>query len=207
MAKLSTEVLDSLVSRVQAGDPHAVEELYSTVQKVFRYWLVKSIGAESCEDILHDAFIIVLEAVLAGDLRSKAAVLGFANTVVYRQSLIEVTRLIQARKMVHLDDLEDGEHPLIAGREIENPNEAWAHSEKRAIMREELANLKPLEQEILLRFYVNGEKMPAIQKAMNYTDTQFQLNKCRAKQKLERAVWMRLQCARLRHVKAIAQAA
>jgi DNA-directed RNA polymerase specialized sigma24 family protein len=52
--------------------------------------------------------------------------------------------------------------------------------------------LKPVQREILTRFYLKGEQPAEICKAMNLTDTQYRLLKSRSRQILQEVVAKRM---------------
>lgn len=194
----SEDVLAALVEGAAKGDRQATAELYRLMRRKFAFGTLQRLKNSNWEDVFHEAFIAVLEAVRRGDINKKASVLGFMKTVIERTEAREIGSLIRSRGMLDTDSIEKTYQArdsmlALAMRARENPERDVAHAEKERIMHEELAKLGPADQEILRRYYLNGEKIPAIQAAMNYTDNQFRLNKCRAKKKLQAAVAARLE--------------
>lgn len=193
-SKISDEVLTALVDRVQAGDGEAITQLYVKMRRYAQYWIVRHIGPQDYEDLLHDTFLIVLRAVKAGELRHQRALMSFTRTVVQRGIAQRIGALVKARKEWDIDTCFNYDGSTISSEfhSKQNPEVESYFGEKATIMAEELTKLSVKDQEILRRFYLDGQPWRQICIAMDLTDTTFRLHKSRAKMRLEKLVTKRL---------------
>ena len=165
-----------LVGRVQAGEPAAMEELYAMFSNGVRYYLARQLGRDDIDDRLHDAFLVVVDAIRAGDLRDPRRLMGFVRTVVKRMVASSIDRQVQERR-----GRVDEERTAQVTDRGETPEGAMLFQQQTAIVREVLAELTDRDREILTRFYVEEESAQQICEEMNLTMTQFRLLKSRAK--------------------------
>ncbi len=61
-----------------------MEDLYRVFSRGIRYYLVRQLGNQEMEDRIHNAYVIVVQAIQAGTLRS-ARLMGFVKTVARRR--------------------------------------------------------------------------------------------------------------------------
>ena len=66
-----------------------------------------------------------------------------------------------------------------------NPEQMVQANERVEVMRQSLKQLRPKEQEVLYRFYLDSQTPEVICREMKLNETQFRLLKSRSKQKLE----------------------
>jgi RNA polymerase sigma factor (sigma-70 family) len=168
-----------IVRGVKAGEPAAIMRLYAMMQRGSRWYLTKQLGPADAEDRLHDAFLALLHAIQAGDVRDARCLPGFVRVVVRRQ----VAAVIQARVTDrHRMVTDDGPTPLqVADADTPDPEEQLYRTEQVAMMRRTLAELVPQDREILERFYLHEQRPEQICEEMNLTACQFRNLKSRAK--------------------------
>ncbi|MEZ5354386.1 MAG: sigma-70 family RNA polymerase sigma factor [Bryobacteraceae bacterium] len=165
-----------LVSRIQSGDDAGMRELYEIFHKGVRFYLCRQLGPQELEDKVHDTFLIVVEAIQAGDLREPERLMGFVRTVVRRQVAAHIDHVVQVRK--DRTDLESGAR-VVDHRQ--NPEESLQDEQRVELMREVLSDLSDRDGEILTRFYLREQTQEQICAEMELSTTQFRLLKSRAK--------------------------
>jgi RNA polymerase sigma factor (sigma-70 family) len=165
-----------LVSRLQAGDPEAMAELYAMFSNGVRFHVCRQLGPEELEDRLHDAFLIVLDSIRAGELRDPRRLMGFIRTVVKRMIATTIDKKVAARR-----DRVDEEKKQNVCDTRETPESALLFQQQTGIVREVLREMPERDRQILTRFYVDEETPQRICEDMQLTMTQFRLLKSRAK--------------------------
>ncbi len=165
-----------LVNRLQAGDPQAMEELYSMFSHGMRYYLARQLEPDEIEDRLHDAFLIVVDAIRAGELRDSRRLMGFIRTVVRRIVAASIDKHVMERR----GRLDDDRSINMLDRGL-SPEGALLFQQQAGIVREVLAELSDRDRQILTRFYVDEQPALQICEEMGLTMTQFRLLKSRAK--------------------------
>ncbi|HNY40719.1 MAG TPA: sigma-70 family RNA polymerase sigma factor [Bryobacteraceae bacterium] len=166
----------SLVDRIRSGDEASVEELYTTFARGIRYYLCRHLGAQELDDKVHDAFLIVLQAIRNGSLREPERLMGFVRTVVRRQVAAFIDQAVQNRR--DQADIEVGARVQDSAR---NPERCVIDDEKNEIMYEILRGISARDREILTRFYLYEQNAEQICSEMRLSETQFRLLKSRAK--------------------------
>ncbi|MEZ5402908.1 MAG: sigma-70 family RNA polymerase sigma factor [Bryobacteraceae bacterium] len=166
----------SLVSRIRSGDDSGMRELYEIFHKGVRFYLCRQLGVQELEDKVHDTFLIVVEAIRAGELREPERLMGFVRTVVRRQVAAHIDQAVQDRK--ERADLDVG---IRVPDLRQSPEEKCESSERAELMEEVLADLSGRDREILIRFYLREQAQEQICSEMELTTTQFRLLKSRAK--------------------------
>lgn len=167
-----------LVARIKAGDPAGMEELYRSFSRGIRFYLYKRVALSELDDRVHDAFLIVVQAIRAGTLRQPDRLMGFVRTVVRRQVAASIDAAVQQRR--DLTELEMG-HGVADARQ--DPEGAALREERIGLMTEVLRSISKRDREILTRFYIEEETPEEICQRMDLTETQFRLFKSRAKAK------------------------
>ncbi len=166
-----------LVVRIQNGDNAAMEQLYAFFEKGVRYFFLRALGPEELDDRVHDCFVIVTQALQAGELREPARLMGYIRTVVRRQ----IASLIQesvSRRRTHVD-LSDNLFSIADWKE--DPERSFESRQREAIGRKVLTEISNRDREVLMRFYVHEQDYETICSEMNLTYNQFRLLKSRAK--------------------------
>jgi RNA polymerase sigma factor (sigma-70 family) len=165
-----------LVSRIQRGDNSGLEDLYALFARGIRFYLCRQLGPQELDDKVHDAFLIVVQAIKRGDLREPERLMGFVRTVVRRQVAAYIDDVVHSRRdELHLDvgvRVADGRN---------NPEQSAAFRQKVEFMTSILGSLSGRDREILTRFYLDEQTQEQICEEMKLTETQFRLLKSRAK--------------------------
>ena len=151
-------------------------ELYALFSKGIRFYLCRQLGPQELDDKVHDAFLIVVQAIRRGDLREPERLMGFVRTVVRRQVAAYIDRTVHHRR--EMTDLDSG---LPVADQRMSPEENAISRQKNELMREVLDDISSRDREILTRFYLHEQTQPQICADMNLTETQFRLLKSRAK--------------------------
>ena len=165
-----------LVARIQSGDDDAMAELYALFSRGIRFYLYRQLGPQELDDRVHDAFLIVVQAIRNGDLRDPERLMGFVRTIVRRQVAAHIEQAVHTRR--EQVDLEGGVRLVDRGA---TPEEGVMHRQKAELVRRVLAGLAKRDREILTRFYLYEQSQEQICEQMNLTETQFRLLKYRAK--------------------------
>jgi RNA polymerase sigma-70 factor, ECF subfamily len=165
-----------LVMRIQQGDESGMEDLYRLFGRGIRFYLCRQLGVQELDDKVHDTFLIVVQAILRGDLREPERLMGFVRTVVRRQVAAHIDQVVHSRREeLHLDV---GVR-VVDGRR--NPEQHMAFQQKVDFMLQILDRLSERDREILTRFYLHEQTQDQICQEMDLTETQFRLLKSRAK--------------------------
>jgi len=168
--------LVELVSRIQADETLAQEELYRIFARGIKFQICRQLGPQDLDDKVHDCFLIVVQAIRRGELREPDRLMGFVQTVVRRQIAAYIETIIQNRKQI--TELETGRIVADFGRDPEN---SIMDQEEEELAYRVLKGISSRDREILIRFYLREESQEVICEKMNLTDTQFRLLKSRAK--------------------------
>ena len=165
-----------LVERIREGDPAGMEELYRKFSRGVRFYLCRQLGPQELDDRVHDAFLIVLQAIRRGELREPERLMGFIRTIVKRQVAAHIDTAVHSRR-----DFQDLEPGGSLPDERESPEESVISHEKVEIMETVLRSISRRDREILTRFYLMEQTQEEICAEMDLSDTQFRLLKSRAK--------------------------
>ena len=169
----------TVVEKIRAGDPAGEETLYRNLTSGARLFLQRRLGTQSVDDLVHDLFVLIIQAIRRGDLREPERLMGFVRTVLNRQFSLAVSQIIRKRQTsVALESAGD----LTAADPT--PEQQAAMRQKVALMKQTLKQLNDREFEVLTRFYLREESPQRIRIEMGLTQTQFDLLKSRAKAKL-----------------------
>ena len=167
-----------LVRRIQTGDSGALEALYEVFGRGVRLQLLRQLGPQDLDDRVHDAFLIVVQAIQRGDLREPERLMGFVRTIVRRQAAAQINHLVEGRRDQMSLDPSAGIPDSAA-----TPEQIAVKGEKVRLMMRVLESLSSRDREILTRFYLKEQTQEQICREMNLSDTQFRLYKSRAKQR------------------------
>ena len=162
--------------RVRSQNIDAMEELYQLFSRGIRFHLCRQIGPQDLDDKVHDTFLIVVQAILRGELREPERLMGFVRTIVRRQVAAHIDRAVHNRRQgAELDSTVRLPDPR------GNPEETAIFHQRIGLIRKVLGELSERDREILTRFYVDEQSQEQICSEMSLTDTQFRLLKSRAK--------------------------
>jgi RNA polymerase sigma-70 factor, ECF subfamily len=173
---LRSYIWTQLVARLQNGDPKAMEELYAMFSNGVRYYLCRQLGPEELEDRLHDAFLIVVDSIRAGELRDPRRLMGFIRTVVKRMVAATIDKQITARR----ERIDEDKTSNVSDKRV-TPEGALLFQQQTNIVRDVLREMSERDRQILTRFYVDEQTPGQICQEMGLTMTQFRLLKSRAK--------------------------
>jgi RNA polymerase sigma factor (sigma-70 family) len=167
----------AIAAGVRARDPQAIEELYSTFQKGFRFLILRQLGQDSADDSVHSCLVIVVEAVQKGKLRDASRLPAYAATVV-RRHVIERIRALRAERNreTELDHL-----TYVTPSPALDPEEAAVRLQATTLAAKVLQAMSPRDREILRRFYLLGHSEEQIRVEMGLTANGFRNVKHRAK--------------------------
>lgn len=165
-----------LVESIQTGDPEGMEELYRLFSKGIRYYLCRQLGPQDLDDKVHDAFLIIAQAIQRGDLREPDRLMGYVRTVVRRQVAAHIEFAVHSRRTeTELD-------PAIAMADRQaTPEQIAIERQHEDLAMRMLNSISKRDREILVRFYLQEQSQEDICREMHLTETQFRLIKSRAK--------------------------
>jgi RNA polymerase sigma-70 factor (ECF subfamily) len=165
-----------LVEKIRRDESDGLEDLYRVFSKGVRFYLCRQLGPQDLDDRVHDAFIIVAQAIQRGELREPDRLMGYVRTIVRRQVAAQIEEnVINRRQQFDLDwglAVHDGGS---------NPEQAAIRQENQQIAVKVLKSIAPRDREILIRFYLWEQPADQICREMGLTETQFRLLKSRAK--------------------------
>ena len=167
-----------LVERIRSGDAGALQTLYDVFGRGVRLQLFRQLGPQDLDDRVHDAFLIVVQAIRRGELREPERLMGFVRTIVRRQVAAQIDELVQVRREHVVIDPSAG----VPDAGV-SPEQSAVRGEKVRLMMTVLESMSTRDREILRRFYLQEQTQEQICRDMNLTDTQFRLYKSRAKQR------------------------
>jgi RNA polymerase sigma-70 factor (ECF subfamily) len=175
--ELKEERLERIVAQVRAGSSVAVGELYLMCHSGLKYFFWRKLGPQDALDGAHDTFLIILNAILTGELREPSRLFGFMQVVAHRQFCLHIARRTRKRCETEAESLQLSDPG-------QRPDQELLVSERAMCMKRALRELTPKDREILERFYVKEQNKKQICRELNLTETQFRLLKSRAKAKL-----------------------
>lgn len=175
-AKPVDPLWSSLVERIRAGDPSAMEELYAVFAKGVRFYLWRQLGPQDLDDKVHDVFLIITQSIQKGDLREPDRLMGYVRTIVRRQVAAHIDTAVQSRRnQVSIE-------PGMTVRDCGLDPERMAIDRQSLDLAIRLLSSLPIrDREVLIRFYLKEQTPERICSEMDLTDTQFRLIKSRAK--------------------------
>ena len=162
-----------VVEQIRIGSESAVEDMYRSLRSI-HFLFKRDIGLDRADDAYHNLIIVLVGAIKSGALRQAEALPAYAMTIARRMVSEDRRRVIRARQTPDLEDL-----VLIAPSQ--SPEQLAARSERAETVRRIFTTLPPLGQEILVRFYVNGESEEEIREAMGISHNRFRVIKSRTK--------------------------
>jgi len=165
----------SIALRIAAGDSSAEAELYQVLVKKVLPWIRFRFKCPDSLDLLHDTYVVTLEALRESRLRNPGHLVWYAITTArYLHNRIRFTCEMPL-------DLEFGVALQI--KQPERPDELLSEVEQREFLSEALGDLGSTHYqyaEVLRRFYLQEQPKETIQREMQLTETQFRLMKSRA---------------------------
>jgi RNA polymerase sigma-70 factor (ECF subfamily) len=181
-----------LVEKVQCGHPAGFEELYG-MAKNFTFFLMRQLGAQDLQDKVHDVFVTVAQAIVAGKLRDPDRLIPFLTTVTRFYTYNQIERRALNRKVsCGLD------HLNVPDARINLESTAY-RKQKIGMINDILGSLSRRDRDVIRRFYLQEQSKEQICREMQLTPTQFRLLKSKAKSRLTE-----LGVQRLRKCRAVA---
>ena len=165
-----------LAEGIRRGSSDSLNKFYDVFSRGFRSYLRRRMGHDLADDAVHDAFLMVVEAVQRGELRDAARLMGFARTVVARQMSGHVRREVARRAIANAIKRNPSRSQC--------PEQTMIRRQRTQAVVARLHALPARQREVLIRFYLDEQTPGEIQRAMGLTHTQFRLLKSRAKSKI-----------------------
>jgi len=166
----------ALVERIRYGATDGMEELYQLFSKGIRFYLCRQLGPQELDDKVHDAFVVVVQAIRRGELREPQRLMGFVRTVVRRQVAAHIDKAVHSRR-----EQMDLDSTVRVADPHGNPEETAIFRQRVELIERVLGELSVRDREILTRFYLHEQGQEQICSEMALTETQFRLLKSRAK--------------------------
>src|SRR5450432_3463293 len=88
----------ALVEKIRRNEQCATEELYRVLNRGMRFYICRQLGPQDLDDKVHDCFLIVLQAILRGDLREPERLMGFVRIIVRRQIAGHIDTAVKGRR-------------------------------------------------------------------------------------------------------------
>jgi len=161
-----------LVTRIYSGETDGMEELYQLFSTAMRFHFARQLGSDELDNKIHDAFVVVVQAIRRGELREPERLMGFVRTIVRRQVAAYIDRVVHTRS---------AQIEFSGERRNDNPAEVVAFHRRAELINQVLAGLSEKDREILTRFYVLEQSQDEICREMALSETQFRLLRSRAK--------------------------
>ena len=183
--RISDETIARWYAGIQQNDAEAISDFYENLLRTFgrdRFLFVNSPYGDTIRDVLHDSFIDIVENVRAGRVREPGALLGIAKTIIRFTGIQNVQRVRKLRETrcslpVYLPVTKQSIEKYLIDEETS--------VNLRAGLDQRLAELAPLDREILQRFYLQGQDREQICREMSLTFGQYRNIKHRAKNLLQ----------------------
>lgn len=175
----SLNPLAAIARRIKDGDRNAELDLYLAVKRGMTFWARSSDLNQERLDLAHEIFIKCLVAIRDGQVRDVNCLPGFIRTVASRAIAGHCQH--RSRWKAKHQDLILEEQPASATNSHEPIEE---HLYRRQRLLQALNMLKPMETEILTRFYIDEQDKETIRSEMRLSDVQYRLLKSRAKARL-----------------------
>jgi RNA polymerase sigma factor (sigma-70 family) len=152
-----------------------MEDLYHVLSTGVRLRLARQLGGRDLNDRVHDLFVMVTESIQNGELREPERLMGYVRTVERRQVANQIDHEMRERRQTSSVEVR-----MLRDRSASPERAAMEQEFSEATMRV-LAGLRRRDREILVRAFIDEESGDEICRAMGLTETQYRLNKSRAK--------------------------
>lgn len=166
----------SLVERIRSGDPSGMEDLYRVFSKGIRFHLYRQFGPQDLDDKVHDAFLLITQAIRRGDVREPERLMGYVRTVIRRQVAAHIQSAIDMRRNYTDLDLVNPPRDLRP-----DPEHSVIERQNMEVAMRLLNGIPKRDREVLIRFYLREQPPSEICHDLGLTETQFRLIKSRAK--------------------------
>jgi RNA polymerase sigma factor (sigma-70 family) len=153
-----------------------MEDLYSVFSKGIRFHLYRQFGPQDLDDKVHDAFLLITQAIRRGDVREPERLMGYVRTVIRRQVAAHIQNAIDMRRNYTELDLVNPPRDLRP-----NPEHSVIERQNMEVAMRLLNGIPKRDREVLIRFYLREQPPSEICADLGLTETQFRLIKSRAK--------------------------
>lgn len=170
---------EQLARRVQSGDGLAMQQLYDLFAKGIRFLIFRHLGPDDLDDKVHDAFLVITQAIRNGDLRDPSRLMGYVHTVVRRLIAGHIEKTVGLRR--RRAEFDETDELLCDSRP--DPECAAMRRQRIEIARSVLKAIPRRDREVLVRFYFREQSPEEICLALKLSPNQFRLIKSRAKQR------------------------
>jgi len=171
---------EAIIQDIMNGNERGEEQLHLALVKGLRYFAVRQVGIDDADECVNDTFLALVRKIRAGAVEKPEALLSYARTILHRTICARYTQKKKWQSDVDFDTLVSTKQD--SGM---NPEQLVQANERVEVMRQALKQLRPKEQEVLYRFYLDSQTPEVICREMKLNETQFRLLKSRSKQKLE----------------------
>lgn len=172
-----------LFQRIRDKDISAVEQLYAYIGcALYAKSVAAGLDPGDREDVCHDVYMTVISAIQREVIREPEALLGYTATILRRKIIDRLKHKNSYQDLVATDHIK----ALIDKRQT--PDEEAISIQRKQLMGRGFASLKPIDREILQRFYLQQQTKERIVADLNLTQTEFRLRKTRALQRVKREV-------------------
>lgn len=167
---------DRIVAQIQAGDTAGQQALYDEFASGLRLFLLNHLQREDVEDTLHDTLVATISAIRDGQLREPERLAGFVHTIARRQLAGYIEDAVQRRET-------SGEllPDLVVRSRSPDPEQRAIQRQRMEMAAKVLRALPEVDQEILTRFYWEGQEPELICRDLEISHNQFRVRKSRAK--------------------------
>jgi RNA polymerase sigma-70 factor, ECF subfamily len=176
-----------IVERVRTGNAAGMEDLYSYFGAGIRFHLYRRFGTQDLEDKVHDIFVMIAEAIHAGEPRDPERLAGYIRTIVRRQIATFIEKAVQTRRK------QTGIDPgMLLSDHAADPERKAIERQNMEIAMRVLKSAPQRDREVLVRFYLEEQSAEEICRELDLSDTQFRLIKSRAKARFGKLAQARL---------------
>lgn len=180
-----------LVRRIAAHDEDAVEDFYGQWQQGVRWYFCRHLGPHDLDDRVHDVLVDAVVAIQRGQLREPDRLVGFVRGIARHRICEAIKERVAERQRdtsgYHDEKYAEGHLDTLAAPGPSACSDLL-QQEQVAVMRAAITERSDRDRQVLERFYLLGQSQEEICAAMELTDTQFRLQKSRAKARLMQAV-------------------
>ena len=181
-----------IVAQIQAGEAEGQEALYRSFERGLRLYFSHHLHHQDVEDRVHDTLVVVVSNIRNKQLQDPARLPGYLYGIARHQVAAYIAEAVRNR--AESADLQAAAGVRHRGA---NPEQTSIARQQRELARRLLASLSEMDQQVLVRFYYQGQKPEQICRDLGLSDTQFRLRKSRAKKRFEEIARKTLRRGRL----------
>jgi DNA-directed RNA polymerase specialized sigma24 family protein len=177
------EFNDDYVARLRSNDSETWEHFYGYFRPKIRAKFRSQFRWEKVDDLTSETIAAAIEKIRQGDPRDGACLAGYVLAICRIKSLETIRKLENERKLADLDC------DLFASTE-KSPLQAYISGTNSQQIDKVMAELKPLDRNLLLDIFFYGIQREAVRQKYGVTDDGLRLKLLRARQKFQRK-WRR----------------